>query len=526
MRSHRPTASSQSRVELDVRPSLRGAESAIVVCDAHGVVEWASAGVPSLCGRTPTDLIGRCAKALAHEAGVDIATVESVRTRLAAGETVRLELRFGLPLAKEIELCVQPVPGRFGGDCDFVAVLTDVTSREASARALAESEDRYRSLVESSPAPIVVHSDGRLRFVNPAALDLLGATTAQDLVGRAVMDFVHPDFRAVATERVRKMEETGEAVYLLEEKLLRLDGSVIDVEVAGTAIAYEGEPAIQLVGRDVTERNRSEAERRTLESRLHSARHHESLVGVAEGIAHQLAGLASAIVGTADEALSVAVEARTERALRAVRSAGLRIAALEDQLRGFAGRGRVVSRRIDLSQLVVDVSERIEAELGRQAGVSYELPGDLPRVSVDAALVRRVVLDLVRNAADALGAGPGSVRVTTRAVDAGAELLASVEPPGLLEPGRYVALEVRDTGCGMDPETRSRMLDPFFSTKSPGRGLGLSEVIGLVRAQGGGLQVQSEVGAGTIVTVLLPALPELASAGPRPRAHDHASGQS
>ncbi len=100
MRSHRPTASSQSRVELDVRPSLRGAESAIVVCDAHGVVEWASAGVPSLCGRTPTDLIGRCAKALAHEAGVDIATVESVRTRLAAGETVRLEL--GRPMALEV----------------------------------------------------------------------------------------------------------------------------------------------------------------------------------------------------------------------------------------------------------------------------------------------------------------------------------------------------------------------------------------------------------------------------------------
>ena len=396
------------------------------------------------------------------------------------------------------------------------AVPLDVTLRDDSARALAESEDRYRRLVESSPAPIVVHVGGRLRFANPAALELLGARSSSEVLGRPAMDFVHPDFHEVAAERMRKMEETGESVYLLEEKLLRLDGSVIDVEIAGTAIVYDGEPAIQLVGRDVTQRNRSEEERRELESRLRRARHHESLVGVAEGVAHQLSGLSSVIVDTADQALAEPLADRTQRALRAIRSAGLRIAALEDQLLGFAGRGRIVRRRVDPSQLVVDLSERLEAELGRNVGVSYELPGDLPRVSADVVLLRRVVLDLIRNAADALGSAPGSVRVATRVLDADAELLASAEPPGALDPGRYVAFEVRDNGCGMDAETRARMLDPFFTTKSPGRGLGLCEVIGIVHAQGGGILVHSEPGVGTIVAVLLPALPELAAAGPRP----------
>ena len=396
------------------------------------------------------------------------------------------------------------------------AVPLDVTLRDDSARALAESEDRYRRLVESSPAPIVVHVGGRLRFANPAALELLGARSSSEVLGRPAMDFVHPDFHEVAAERMRKMEETGESVYLLEEKLLRLDGSVIDVEIAGTAIVYDGEPAIQLVGRDVTQRNRSEEERRELESRLRRARHHESLVGVAEGVAHQLSGLSSVIVDTADQALAEPLADRTQRALRAIRSAGLRIAALEDQLLGFAGRGRIVRRRVDPSQLVVDLSERLEAELGRNVGVSYELPGDLPRVSADVVLLRRVVLDLIRNAADALGSAPGSVRVATRVLDADSALLASAEPPGALDPGRYVAFEVRDTGCGMDAETRARMLDPFFSTKSLGRGLGLCEVIGIVHAQGGGILVHSEPGVGTIVAVLLPALPELAAAGPRP----------
>lgn len=520
MHPARPTAPSKHRLRVEARYSPNGAESAIVVCDAHGAIEWASDAVAALCGRAAGELIGSTAKELAEEAGIDAATIASVAARLAAGEAVRIDLRLETPASRRLELVVQPVPGRFGGECDFVSVLSDVTSREESARALAESEDRYRRLVDSSPAPIVVHAGGRVRFANPAALELLGAASADDVIGRPAMSFVHADFQEVAAERVRKMEETGEGVYLLEEKLLRLDGSEIDVEVAGAAIVYEGERAIQLVGRDVTERNRSAAERRRLEARLRRIQHHESLVGVAEGVVRQLAEASSTIVGTVDEALSRGTEPHTERALRAIRRAGLRIAALEDQLLGFAGRGRMVRRRVDLSQLVVDVSERIEVELGTNAGVVYDLPGDLPHASIDAVLMRRVVLDLVRNAADALQGRRGSIRVTTRAIDADADGLAGVEPPVSLEPGRYVVLEVRDTGCGMDAVTRSRSLEPFFTTKSRGRGLGLSEVLGLVQAQGGAIQVQSEPGSGTTVTVLLPALPAT-----EPRSSDHTESE-
>jgi PAS domain S-box-containing protein len=457
---------------------------------------------------------------LAADAGVDAETIESVRAQLVAGQAVRLELLLasGPPSPHQLELCVQPVPGRFGGDWDFVAVVTDVTAREHSLRALAESEDRYRRLVEASPAPIVVHRGGRIRFVNPAGLDLVGAVSAEEVLNRPIMDFVHPDFREIVTERVLKMEETGEGMYLLEEKLLRLDGEVIDVEIAGAQIVYEGEPAIQLVGRDVTDRRRAEEENRRLQERILEVRHHESLVGVADGVAHQLAGLSSTIVDTADQTLMEVSADPAGSALLAIRKAGLEIATLTEQLRAYAGRRRIVRRRVDLSQLVVDISGRLEAEIGGLATVSYELPGDLPRVSVDASLLRRVAQDLVRNAADALGGKPGAIRVRTHVVEADAETLARVEPPAALEPGRYVALEVRDTGCGMDANTRSRILDPFFSTKSPGRGLGLCEVCGLVRAQGGGIQVESEPGRGTTVTVLLPAVARLASVGSRPQA--------
>jgi signal transduction histidine kinase len=114
---------------------------------------------------------------------------------------------------------------------------------------------------------------------------------------------------------------------------------------------------------------------------------------------------------------------------------------------------------------------------------------------------------LVRNALDALGPAGGRVLVRTRAVELDEAQLASLQPPGTLRPGRHVALEVSDDGCGMDEATSARVCDPFFSTKSPGRGLGLAEVTGLVGAQGGGLCVESAPGRGTTVRLLFPALP-------------------
>jgi signal transduction histidine kinase len=140
------------------------------------------------------------------------------------------------------------------------------------------------------------------------------------------------------------------------------------------------------------------------------------------------------------------------------------------------------------------------------ASLSLDLPVGLPAVRVDAVQMRRIVGRLVRNALDALGSGGGRVLVRTRLVDADEAELAALQPPAVRRPGRYVALEVRDDGCGMDAATTAQVCDPFFSTKAPGRGLGLAEVVGLVGAQGGGLAVESAPGRGTTARLLFPAL--------------------
>jgi PAS domain S-box-containing protein len=394
---------------------------------------------------------------------------------------------------------IEGAPAAGEGGTGWALALRPAPPDEAAA---GESEERYRRLVEACPEPIVVHVGGRIRFVNPAALALLGARDAGALLGRPVMEFVHPDYRAVVAERMQKMLETGGPALLLEEKIVRPDGSVLEVEIAGAPVSFQGEPAIQLVGRDVTEQRRVEAERRRLEAQVREARRRESLLRLAEGVAARLSRLSKELLDGVDASL-LRPGGRLEPAR--VRQVGQRMAALTEQLLGYVGRRGGAGASANLSSLVLDLSQGLEAGLPPQASLCFDLPVALPPVRVDAVQMRRVVGGLVRNAVDALGPAGGRVLVRTRVVDLDERELAAVDPPGALRPGRHVALEVLDDGCGMDEATRARVCDPFFSTKSPERGLGLAEVAGLVAAQGGALRVETAPARGTTVRLLFPA---------------------
>ena len=144
------------------------------------------------------------------------------------------------------------------GDSELRLVLKDITDRKEIEATLGASELRYRTLVERTPEPIVVHGSGKTLYVNPAAIKMFGASTASDLVGKPTLDLLHPDFRKAVAERM-KDAAAGSSTPILEQKLLKLDGSVIDVEVQGIQMYFDGTPAVQAVMRDVTERNKAEA---------------------------------------------------------------------------------------------------------------------------------------------------------------------------------------------------------------------------------------------------------------------------
>jgi PAS domain S-box-containing protein len=226
------------------------AEQAIFVGAADGRVEWANDAACRLCGSAREELVGRTLQLFHDDPEAQRAATEHFRDRFQAGERARVQASIRSRQGRErwIDLEVTPIPGDGEAAGGWVAVANDVTKRKRAEAALAESEERYRSMVEHSPEPMAVHSRGRLVYANRAALALLGASSADAVIGRPVFEFLHPDYHRLASERIEKMEQFGDPAAPVIERLLRVDGSPVDVELAATPMLWRGAPAIQLAG--------------------------------------------------------------------------------------------------------------------------------------------------------------------------------------------------------------------------------------------------------------------------------------
>jgi PAS domain S-box-containing protein len=367
-----------------------------------------------------------------------------------------------------------------------------------------ESEERYRRLVEFSPEPIVVHSSGQMVFINRAGVRLLGAATAEELIGRSILDFVHPDYHTVAVERLQQTE-VGQQTNPLEEVFVRRDGQLIDVEVVGIPTSYLGNPATQVVIRDVTERKRVEAERLAFERRLLETQKLESLGVLAGGIAHDFNNLLMGVLGNASLALlDLPPGSPVEYSIRQIEDAARRAAELTRQMLVYAGKEQFVIQAVDLSAIAEEMSRLAQVSFGKSVSLQRHLDRQLPKIQADAAQMRQLVMNLVTNASEAIGAATGTITLTTGVRQLTNAYLATTYLAPDLPSGSYVYLEVADAGSGMDAATLARIFEPFFTTRFTGRGLGLSAVLGIVRGHRGALQVHSEPGRGTIFTIFLP----------------------
>src|SRR5262249_14408637 len=157
----------------------------------------------------------------------------------------------------------------------------------------------------------------------------------------------------------------------------------------------------------------------------------------------------------------------------------------------YSGKGQFYVETVDLSREAEDVVQLVQASISKKVSVSLNCPADLPRVRTDKGQLQQVVMNIVVNAAEAIGDTPGFLSIETGVRDVSGEQIRQEEPGRAdLEPGRYVYLRVSDTGCGMDESTKSKIFDPFFTTKFTGRGLGLAAVGGIVRSHRGAIEVE------------------------------------
>ncbi len=391
-----------------------------------------------------------------------------------------------------------------------------------------------RGLLDAAPDAIVgVRADGRIALVNAQAERLFGYTR-EELHGEPV--------EILIPESARRLHPHHRGSYLrdpqprpmgagMELAGRRRDGSEFPAEISLLAIDGEGEILITAAIRDVTdrleaqaerERLRAQAERKQIEAQLHQSQRLESLGQLAGGVAHDFNNLLGVIINyTAFVGEVVATAAERDgsqweaarRDIEQVQRAAERATRLTHQLLAFGRREVVQPRVLNLNDVVRDIEEMLRRTLGEHVELITLPAADAWPVFADAGQLEQVLVNLAVNARDAMPAG-GKLTIDTSNILVHEDIAG--ERPGL-KTGRHISLRISDSGSGMTAETVSRAFEPFFTTKRKGEGsgLGLATVYGIITQAGGHTEIFSDVGLGTTVSILLPAVDGVA-ADPEP----------
>ncbi len=382
-----------------------------------------------------------------------------------------------------------------------VLLLTDITDLKRGAEKTRRAEARYQRLFESARDGILIVDErsGEIVDVNAYAEQLFGYSR-DELVGQKVWEIeaarATPGLRlAVEQMRDRHTARFSDMNFTMK------GGRSIQTEVIGNVYHEGNSRAIQLNIRDLTER-------REFDRELQQTQKLESLGLLAGGVAHDFNNLLSGIIINADlisDEMPADDPSRTQ--LRAIRRSSEQAAKLTQQLMAYAGKGRFISEHIHLSELIGDILALIQTSIPKTVDVRLNLAPDLPDILADSGQIEQLVMNLIINAGEAVGAGnTGMVSVRTGVRElTPAEISANFTSESLA-PGSFVWLEIKDTGSGMDEVTKGRIFDPFFTTKFTGRGLGLAAVSGILRALRGAIRVYSTPGQGTTFYVLFPAV--------------------
>jgi PAS domain S-box-containing protein len=377
----------------------------------------------------------------------------------------------------------------------------EATRAAAEARYSAESLREQAQLLDMAHDGIIsLDWNGTIRFWNRGSERMYG-WTPDEAFGKVSHELLKTEF----PEPLASIENTVATAGHWEGELVHTTKNGAKIRVlsrwAKRPVRSDGAPAgILEINSDITETRR-------IEEQLRHTQKLESLGVLAGGVAHDFNNLLTGILGNSSLALDHIGENHPSHGMiEEVMNAAERAADLTRQLLAYAGKGRFVMRTLDLSDMVREISGLIQTSLPKQSQLRMQLADNLPGIDADPGQLQQIVMNLVINGAEAIGPEGGSVLVRTGIQEVDTNYITTMSTSGeLLRPGRYISLEVHDTGVGMDDATLARIFDPFFTTKFAGRGLGLSAVLGIVRAHHGALKVYSKPGQGTTFKVLFPA---------------------
>jgi PAS domain S-box-containing protein len=371
----------------------------------------------------------------------------------------------------------------------------ELIQRRLAEQALRESEERFRSLADTAPVAIWVTDPDRLgSFFNKQALTFTGRTM-EELRGNRWTELVHPDDRNGVCS-IYHSAVVARRPFRMECRMQRADGQYRWVLNTGIPRFVE-RVYVGHIGTVV-----DTTDLKVSHEQMLATQKLESLGALAAGIAHDFNNMLGAIFAEADVALlETTPDSPGRENIERIKAVAVRASEIVKLLLTYAGGTQAAMEEVDLSLIVEEMLDLLQGSISEKAVLRCNLPKDL-FIRANAAQIRQVVLNLIKNAGEAIEAHGGFIELTTARVHMGQPTGAQC-PPGV-PAGEYIRLEVSDTGCGMTEEVQARAFDPFYTTKFLGRGMGLAVVHGILRSHGGHIQILSGPGTGSTFQVVLP----------------------
>ena len=382
----------------------------------------------------------------------------------------------------------------------MLGINSDITESKLAEQKLLESEERFKKMFSHHSAVMLLiePESGKIIDANLAAERFYGYSH-EELLSTDINHINTLTPELIALERQAAINENRNH-FIFQHRLS--DGEIRTVEVYSTPITVNNSTLLFSIVQDITARKRAEAEKQELEQQFQHTQKLESLGVLSGGIAHDFNNILAIIIGYCG---LIKMDYETaERYIPSIETAAERAAGLCRQMLAYAGKAQLAKSKVNMVSKVDEIVNMLKSTLPRNAVIRTDLSAEIPIIEGDASQLTQVAMNLIINASEAIGTEQGEVDVSLDRITILSGKSYEDYHGKPIPPGEYVCLEVTDNGCGMDEKTKWRIFEPFYTTKFPGRGLGMSAVLGIIKSHNGALQLFSQLGHGTTFKVYLP----------------------
>jgi PAS domain S-box-containing protein len=381
------------------------------------------------------------------------------------------------------------------------SIVHDVSDRVTAENKLIESELRFRTVVEGAPDAIYIQSNGQFTFLNKAAVELFGANDENQLLNTSIYDRFHPDNHVFIKSRIESLLQTQEIAPAVEELFIRLDGSMVEVEVVAVPLNIDDQKGILVFCRDISHRKSLENEKKAIEEQLRQQQKLEAIGTLAGGVAHEINNPINGIMNYAQLVLdNRSNDSEDVMFLNGIISETMRVSGIVRNLLQFSRQEKQAHSYANVQDIIDQTVSLIKTIFKKdQIVIDIELSDKLPQIKCRSQQVQQVLMNLLTNARDALN---------EKYKEYNPNKIIRLTCTSYVKSDRtWITISVHDNGVGIPSDKKEKVFEPFYSTKPKeiGTGLGMSISYGIVRDHHGFFEIDSEPNKYTNVTIHLPA---------------------